>query len=288
MLDANGQVSNYSYDLLDRPTAIDYPAGTADVAFAYDALSQRTVMTDGTGTTTWTYDALGRPITITQPNVGGIGYGYDSFGNRTQLNYPDAKSVSYSYDLAARLTSVTDWQPKTTTYSYNVVGQPLTITLPNGITSTYSYDGANRVIAIRHVALTQTVAAYTYSLDAVGNRIQVVEGQLVTPTNPFTASHNSLASGAIAANTTLGSVTAFTGGSAILAFTRIHPTSTFPLLTISYTYDPLYRLGAANYRTGQVYTYLSITHKWRRPAGLTAARRCRPCPGDAASPAIGQ
>lgn len=47
------------------------------------------------------------------------------------------------------------------------------------------------------------------------------------------------------------------GGSAVLAFTHIHRTTTsqFSLVTINYTYDPLYRLTAANYGTGQVYTY---------------------------------
>jgi RHS repeat-associated protein len=257
ILDPNGQVTSYAYDLLDRQTAITYPAGTPSVTFAYDALSQRTVMTDGTGATTWTFDAVGRPITITQPNVGNVGYGYDSAGDRTGLSYPDGKVVTYTYDLAARLANVTDWQAKTTNYSYNALGQPITVTLPNGVTSRYSYDNAGRVAVISHTTLTQTLAVYTYTVDAIGNRTQVVEGSLINSTQIVTSSHNSIASGSMASSGTRGSVTAFTGGSAVLAFTHIHRTTTsqFSSVTINYTYDPLYRLAAANYSTGQVYTY---------------------------------
>ncbi len=48
--DANGQVTSLSYDLLDRLTAVDYPGSTPDVAYGYNVLGLRTVMTDGTGT----------------------------------------------------------------------------------------------------------------------------------------------------------------------------------------------------------------------------------------------
>jgi len=255
-------VISYTYDLPYRQTAITYPAGTANVAFAYDALSQRTVMTDGTGTTTWTFDAVGRPITITQPNVGNVGYGYDSAGDRTRLSYPDGKVVTYAYDLAARLVNVTDWQFKTTSYSYNALGQPITVTLPNGVTSRYSYDNAGRLAVISHTTLTQTLGVYTYTLDAMGNRVQVTETLPITNTMSLAlTSRGSIASGALSANGTRGSVTGFNGGSAFLAFTHLQPVATQTLtgglstLTINYGYDPLYRLTAANYSSGQVYTY---------------------------------
>ena len=90
-----------------RVTGIDYPAGTADVAFTYDALGNRSTMTDGTGVTSWTLDALNRPLTITAPS-GAVGYGYDRLGNRTTLRYPDTKSVTYTVDALSRIASVQD------------------------------------------------------------------------------------------------------------------------------------------------------------------------------------
>jgi len=90
-LDTNGAATTFAYDGLRRRTAIDYPAGTADVSFAYDAAGSRTVMTDSMGTTSWAYDALGRPLTVTAPLTGTVSYRYDRLGNRTHLIYPDGK-----------------------------------------------------------------------------------------------------------------------------------------------------------------------------------------------------
>jgi YD repeat-containing protein len=45
--------------------------------YAYDAAGNRTQMADGVGTTTWAYDELSRPITITDPFTGTVGYTYN-------------------------------------------------------------------------------------------------------------------------------------------------------------------------------------------------------------------
>jgi CSLREA domain-containing protein len=175
MTDALARNTVSTYDLLNRLTKIDYPAPDADVLFTYDGAGQRTVMTDSVGTTTWNYDLVGRPLTITQPFTGSVVYGYDSAGNRLSLKYPDGKVVTDTYDLASRLVQVKDWQTQTTSYAYDSASRLTSLALPNGITSTYTYDGANRLLALTHQTLTQTVASYTYTLDAVGNRVQVVE-----------------------------------------------------------------------------------------------------------------
>ena len=97
-LDAKGQATVYGFDALGRPTTIDYPPGTADVTFTYDALGNRLHMSDGTGTTNWRYDGLSRPISITDPMTGTVLYGYDGSGNRASLTYADGKVVTYAYD----------------------------------------------------------------------------------------------------------------------------------------------------------------------------------------------
>ncbi len=172
--DANGAVTSYLYDGARRLTAIDYPAGTTDVSFTYNA-ANRTQMTDGVGTTVWAYDALGRPLTITAPLTGTVSYRYDRLGNRTQLVYPDGKVVTDTYTALSQLASLTDWASQVTGYQYAAAGQPLTTTLANGITSTYRYDTAQRLIGLTHTSITGTVAAYTYTLSAVGTRTSVTE-----------------------------------------------------------------------------------------------------------------
>ena len=173
--DANHQITNYSYDAINRLVRIDYPAPAPDTTFAYDPAGNRTQMTDSAGTTAWTYDNLNRPVSITDPASGVVEYTYDPLGNRTAIRYPDGKSVSYEYDAADRLVLVKDWSNRETGYAYDAANRLVTTTLPSGITSTYTYDNANRLLSMIHSANAGTLASYTYSMDAAGNRVQVAE-----------------------------------------------------------------------------------------------------------------
>ena len=217
LLDANGKVTSYSYDLLGQPTAIDYPAGTSDVSFTYNGAGERTQMTDGLGTTSWIYDQMGRPITVTDPFSAAVGYVYDSAGNRLTLTYPDCRVAHYTYDLASRLTAVSSLcqDSATNTYSYDPAGRLITTTLANGITTIAGYDGADRLHTLSHSQFGWTIGAYTYTVDASGNRIGAVERLQAPDALP----------------------------------------DTITTTVISYTYDNLYRLTAADYSSGQVFTY---------------------------------
>jgi RHS repeat-associated protein len=99
-----------------------------------------------------TYDAYGRPLTITDPN-----------GALTTL----------VYDARERLTSsaVTEGAfSETTRFSYYPTGQLETVTQPDASTVTYNYDQAHRLTDI-----TDGAGNYiAYTLDAAGNR-QVTE-----------------------------------------------------------------------------------------------------------------
>jgi RHS repeat-associated protein len=193
LTDANGAVTTYEYDGARRLTLIDYPAGTADVTFTYDAAGNRKEMVDGVGTTAWNYDDVNRPISISDPITGTVGYQYDNTGNRTLLIYPDGKQVGYDYNALNQLAHVTDWQTQVTSYDYGAVGQQAGVTLPNGVTSAYAYDAAHRLTGITHYPTGQptapALADYAYTLDKAGNRVQAVENVKPppTPTPPPTA-----------------------------------------------------------------------------------------------------
>jgi YD repeat-containing protein len=57
-------------------------------AIAYDGAGRRTSVTDGTGTSTWAWDALGRLDAHTDGAALTVDYGYDLNGNLTSLLYP--------------------------------------------------------------------------------------------------------------------------------------------------------------------------------------------------------
>ncbi len=48
-------------------SSITYPTGTPNVSFQYDGTRNRTQMIDGTGTTSYSYDAANRLISATLP-----------------------------------------------------------------------------------------------------------------------------------------------------------------------------------------------------------------------------
>ena len=186
--DANQATTSYMYDDLYRLVGIDYPAPNADTSFSFNALGWRTEMSDGLGTTTWDYDALGQPLAITSPITGTVQYAYNSAGNRTQLVYPDGKNVAYQYDALGRLSAVIDWNTQTTTYAYDLNGKVLDVNLPNGVVTSHGYDDVGRILNIAHTTSADTVYSYIYTYDSAGNRVQAVESVLEpTPTPTPTA-----------------------------------------------------------------------------------------------------
>jgi YD repeat-containing protein len=131
--DPKSQITDYGYNNRNDLTSIDYPTGTTDVSFQYDAVHNRTQMVDATGTTTYTPDALNRLSSVTFPGSRTVSYGYDNAGRRTSITYPGGSNqVTYGYDAASNLTSVTDWNSNQTTYAYNNAGMLTTVTLPSG------------------------------------------------------------------------------------------------------------------------------------------------------------
>ena len=187
--DANGATIGYTYDTGGQLTLIDYPDPDPDVSFTYNESGQRASMTDGLGTTAWSYDDLGRLVSVTDPFGKTVSYQYDANGNRTGLTYPDGKFAAYSYDSENRLTQVTDWEGGQTGYEYDSAGQLAALARPNGVDSEYVYDEAGNLIELRHLAGSVELASYRYSYDQAGRVIRAVEdvSQPLPPTPTPTA-----------------------------------------------------------------------------------------------------
>ncbi len=171
--DADGGVTYYGYDGLNRLGSIQYPEFI--VQYAYDAVGNRTVITDSVGVTTNVYDNLYRLISVDDPITDTVEYGYDLAGNRTQLSYPDGSVVSYTYDADNRLIQVEDWDNGLTTYSYDEASYLVTTTLPNDVVSVNEYDDAGRLVNLTHTADDTILSSYSYALNGVDNRTRVTE-----------------------------------------------------------------------------------------------------------------
>ena len=113
---------------------------------------------------TYTYDSMGRLLTVIKDGNVVEEYSYDLSGTRfsesntlrglagKSFSYSDedhlltAGSVTYSYDLDGFLTTKTDGTD-VTTYSYSSRGELLNVTLPDGTVVEYVHDPLGRRIA---------------------------------------------------------------------------------------------------------------------------------------------
>jgi RHS repeat-associated protein len=190
--DFNGHTTTYAYDSMNRLTArIADPffvvggIGAAKVAFQYTATNQRSVMTDASGTTRYTYDSRDRLLTKATP-FGTLSYSYDAAGNTLSLtsSNPGGASMSYTYDALNRPASVTDVSG-VTSYNFDAVGNLSGYTYPNGTAMAYGYDALNRLTNMQTTcgsgagpacgAPGSVISSYAYTLGPAGNRLSVTE-----------------------------------------------------------------------------------------------------------------
>lgn len=180
-VDPNGNTMHYTYDDVNRLLAIHYPDGTS-VQFAYDANGNTISMKDALGTSGYQYDQMNRLTEYTDAFGMTVGYQYNENGKLKSLVYPDGKIVTYTYDAANRLTGVTDWLGRTTTYTYDLAGRLTYSTNPNGTSAAYTYDSAGRLIGLTNATADGTILCqYEYTLDALGNHLQVNADEPLLP-----------------------------------------------------------------------------------------------------------
>jgi YD repeat-containing protein len=145
----------------------------------YDADGTKTVMTDGTGTSSYTYDPFGELTSATNGNNRTVTYGYDADGNTIGITYPlpstatwaTSDTVSYGYDNADHLTSVTDFTGSKIAIISTADGLPASEALGStGDTISTSYDNADSVSEITLANSSSTLQSFSYS-DAPAGQI---------------------------------------------------------------------------------------------------------------------
>lgn len=149
-----GQVSTITYDNLSRPTLIDAPVGTMDVALTYDNLGRVLTSTGNGQTLTMAWDALSRQTAESGP-LGTMGYLYDPAGRLTRITWPDAFYAQYDYDTTGAVTAIRENGASSgagvlASYTYNNLGQPVTFARGNGISTSYGYDNHGRMTSLSH------------------------------------------------------------------------------------------------------------------------------------------
>lgn len=188
------------FDRFGRLQSIDYDdaSNTALVNFAYDILGNRISMTENDGTndvriTGYGYDQTNRLTAVDFDSDGDsvveetVSYEYDLRGLRTKLTMPGNLSIAYSYDAKGRLISLDDWDSQKSRFNYDALNRHIGTVRPNGMRSIYKLDGAGRLRELRHEnKKRKTLAAFHYTVDKRGNRVQAQELTLAPNASPTT------------------------------------------------------------------------------------------------------
>ncbi len=236
--DANGNVSakvapmpnttaaqtvttSYSHDSLNRLTAKSYSDGTATVQYGYDSvgltgctiappslpdsypIGRRTTMCDGSGSTSWDHDQMGR-IVQDKRFIGSISaakfvnYGYNLDGSVAYLTTPPIKTLTSTYNGAGRLVQLLDMGDNITfgtSGTYAPTGQLTGLTV-GGVTSFAGFTIANAFNSRGQPTLLSATAgsatvfseSFDFHLGAGdnGNVYQIVNNRDNTRTQNFT------------------------------------------------------------------------------------------------------
>jgi RHS repeat-associated protein len=162
--------TTFTYDAVNHVSSITYSDGaTPNVSnTTYDAVGQRTGMTDGTGTSNWAYDSLSRLVSYTNGAGTQIQWGYNLRNMPTNIVYPGSLNVSRAYDTAGRWVSVQDWNTNTTTFGYDPDSNLTTETFPaaSGIVDSFTVNAADQLTAVSSSRAGTPMFSAAYTIDS--------------------------------------------------------------------------------------------------------------------------
>ncbi len=176
--------TKYAYDALNRLTAIDYPGSGIDVTLTYDqGTSQNgrlTTMADGSGSTTFEYDALGN-LTEESKTIGAnthvTAFAYDEADFVTSITYPSGRTVDYTRNVLGQVTTVESAHGGSSTTlassaAYEPFGPLKGLTFGNSLVLARTFDQQYRLTD----QTTGSVQDLAFTLDAAGNIDALADG----------------------------------------------------------------------------------------------------------------
>lgn len=195
MTDRKGQTTSYTYDGMNRRSQIDYADGSY-TTYDYDSLGRVTTINDSvSGTITYTYSTadmgipVGKVLSESTP-LGTINYSYDSMGRRISMGLDGYPAIWYYYDGDGRLTSIeaiAAGYRKYFDFYYDAAGKRTLTVYPTDGYALYSYDGASRIASLYHLdPLDYPLESIEYTYDAASNRT-VMDRANVSPPKPAAA-----------------------------------------------------------------------------------------------------
>ncbi len=185
--DARSKLTTHTYDALNRRTLSTYTDSSLNITYTYDdttsgneGIGNLTGITDGSGSTSYTYDTRGL-ITNVSTVIGttnyAIDYGYDSSGQITSITYPSGRVVDYTYNTANQITQVSTTKDLVTTvladtFTYEPFGPAKSMNYGNGLSALNTYDQDYRATSL----FTGSVLNRSYLYDGINNIDSITDG----------------------------------------------------------------------------------------------------------------
>jgi RHS repeat-associated protein len=187
--DANGNLTELSYDGHDRlkqrsypsPSSVGQSSYTDYEQFSYDNNGNRTSVRKRDGQIiAYTYDSLDRMTTKDLPAgvSNDVYYSYDLQGHQLEARFgsPAGQGLTSIYDGLGRLVASTNTLggvARAVSYQYDGNGNKTRITHPDGKYFLYTYDGLDRVSQVKENGSTTIL---TLSYDTAGRRSSLSRG----------------------------------------------------------------------------------------------------------------
>ncbi len=198
--DRDGRRIDHVYDAAGRETGQTWYNADGTVAdrvtFTYDAAGNQLTAANGAGTSTLTYDGLGRVNVVNDLWGNTLTFTYDSAGNRTLVQDNFGGTTTSVYDADRELTSRQFGGPSQTPLridqTYLPTGQVGTQTRFSNLagtvtvaTTSFTYDAAGQITNLQHKnRLGSNLANYTTTFDGAGNvQTETKNGVTVTFTS---------------------------------------------------------------------------------------------------------
>ncbi|RYZ90487.1 MAG: choice-of-anchor D domain-containing protein, partial [Proteobacteria bacterium] len=137
----SGYINKETYNVKGRPVKLEV-TNITPVSLAYDADGRLLSSTQGSRTSSVSYNSQGRVATETNALNQVTSYSYDAAGRVTQVQKPDGRLLKYTFDQNDNLTSVVLPKNQTHSYGFDVLDQMVLNTDPNltGVNGAWSFS----------------------------------------------------------------------------------------------------------------------------------------------------
>lgn len=163
----NGVQTHYTYNANDQLVMRNYP-GTNDDVFSYDNEGNLLTANNSNAGITFTYDNDDRILSETL-NGKTVSYSYDIPNRKRTVTYPGGRAIEYHYDQRLRLAGLRENNASLAANTFDAADNLLATSLRNGVTENYAYDANQWISSLNQKRGVDTVTAFTYQRNAIGN-----------------------------------------------------------------------------------------------------------------------